>query len=113
MGRNITQEMEQDITNFLNKIDILNQNDLRDAIRLLLEKHLQLEESDYLLDKFNFHSIVSRAKNDYVGLPTRVDIEEYSLTYEDKRLLCIVNATISELRQINVLKKIVKFKLEK
>ena len=54
MGRNITQEMEQDITNFLNKIDILNQNDLRDAIRLLLEKHLQLEESDYLLDKFNF-----------------------------------------------------------
>lgn len=108
--KELTEEMERDIKDYLDKIDNMNENDKRDALRLLFVKHLHLENSEFLLGKYEFNCIISNAKTNFVNQSTHVTVEGKDIQQEHKRIICIAQAVIGELRKLKVLHKVVKFK---
>lgn len=110
---NLPEEIDRDIIDFLDKIEHLSVNDQREALRLLFIKHLHLENSDFFLGKYEFNTIISKAKTNFVQQSTKPVIEDLEIRQEHKHILAIIEATIGELRHLNILHKIVKFKVNK
>ena len=113
MSNNISEELDREIKAFLEKSDNMNSQDKLDALRNLFVKHMQLEESCYIMDNHNLFNIVSGAKNVFANdLPTTVSIQGKKVQYEEKRIISVISATIGELRRIKTLRKVVKFKFD-
>ncbi len=119
----LPDEAEQDILNFMKKLDNLRDQDIKQALRLMIAKYLQITESDYMLTRHNLHDIINGAKTNYINLPVEVyldglqekhKIKQGRLAEEDElRIISITQAVVCELRKQKVLGRPVKFNFKK
>lgn len=109
----IKREIELEIINFLERQDNLNKDDKRETLLNIFIKHLHLQDSEHLLGKYEFLSMVDRAKGSIVGREVRIELEDRELSYEEKNMLTIMEACIVELKRSGALNKNVKFKKNK
>lgn len=117
--KKLPDEVEQDILNFIKKFDHMEEKDLKDALRLMFTKHLQIVESDFLLTGNNLYNIINKAKDNYIKLPSEVYLDglehKNRLTQgtsgnEDQlKAVCLVQATLEELRNEEILYRTIKF----
>lgn len=109
---NISDELDYEIKEYLEKIDNMSYNDKLDALRNLFIKHLQLENSEFILNKYNLNSIESSSKREFTEMPTKLILKGTLVSPEKRKILAIIQATIGELRHIKTLRKVVKFKFD-
>lgn len=119
----LPDEVEQDIVNFMKKLENMRDLDIKEALRLMLAKHLQIMDADFLLTKHNLYNIISNAKSNFVKLPSIVYLDGLENknqliqgpTGDDDqlRIISIVQAVVGELRREKVLGRPVKFNFKK
>lgn len=119
----LPDEAEQDITNFMKKLDNMKDCDIKNALRMMLGKYLQIMDSDFLLTKHNLQNIISEAKSNFVNLPSEVYLDglenKHKLTQgttrddNQLRIVSITQAVLGELRKEKILGRPVKFNFKK
>lgn len=119
---NLPNEVEQDVVNFLAKLEHLDDEDSRKALRLLIAKYLNASESDFLLTKCNLFNITSQAKTNFVQLPAKVYLDGLENRHQlvqngcggdELRMVSIIQAVIGELSREKILCRPVKFNFKK
>lgn len=119
----LPEEVEQDITHFMKKLENMADKDIKETLRLMFAKHLQISNSDFLLTGNNLHNIISNAKDFFVKLPTVVyldgledknRLDQGIFKHDDQlRIISIAEAVIGELRRTKILGRPVKFNYKK
>ncbi len=116
-------EAELDIINFMKKFEHMRDEDIKNVLRLMLAKYLQIVDSDFMLTRHNLHNIINDAKSNFTQLPSEVYLDglenKHKLTQgnsrgdSELRTIAITQAVLGELRKEKVLGRPVKFNFKK
>jgi len=109
------EEIEQDVSDFLSKVDSLSTNDRKQMLMLLFKKHLILNQGDAIISYDDFQYTLNMAKKIYSeeALPIKIQ--------DDKKVLrelspveaghyCLMKSVIFLLNKKEAFKKIPTFK---
>lgn len=100
------EQVERDISDYLDKEQNLSENDKRKYLRALFEKHFEFEKLDYMLNYHDFFSIISNAKVNYNNV--KPEISGRQLYPSETPQAAIIEAVIMHLNGKGILKKLVK-----
>jgi hypothetical protein len=109
------EEIEQDVLDFLSKVDNLSDNDRKQLLMLLFNKHLILNKSNVMISYNDFQYVLNLAKKIYSEESFPIKIED------DKKVLrevppsevghyCLMESVICLLNKKEALKKLPVFK---
>lgn len=103
------QIIEQDVAVFLNRSEELSLADKRELLLSMFKKHLTLMESDMSLNRRDFDTILSDAKDEYSkgNLPSKIGTTELSM-HEVPNLI-LMESVFAFLNQKGVLRRTPKF----
>ena len=111
---NISDELDQEINDFVDLADSRDRQRNLDILRDMFVRHVKLEDTNYYLDAKNLQNIIDNAKRVYVDeIPSKLSIDAKAVRAEDKPNMAIVISTIRELRTLGVLRRVVKFLIDK
>jgi len=107
----ISQELEVDIKRFFENMEKQGHNDRVLSLKILFEKHLLLNTSDYMLDKHDLFTIISGAKGLFASknFPIYLGDKCRLVPKGDQANLCVIESTIQHLNNKKCLKKLPKF----
>jgi len=108
----ITKQLEIDIMRFFDDIENQNHADKIQTLRNLFTKYLHLNSCDFQMNGYNFHDIISGAKQIFSDkkMPINLEDRRIVLTQEELRNICIIESAISHFNKNACLNKIPKFK---
>jgi hypothetical protein len=100
------EQVERDISDYLEKEENLTENDKRKYLRALFEKHFEFDKLDHLLNYHDFHDIISMAKTNYNNV--KLEISGRQLYPSEVSQVAIIEAVATHLNAKGILRKIVK-----
>jgi hypothetical protein len=108
----VKEEVEVDIKRFFEQIENQSSSDKLQTLRNLLDKHIHLTTSDYMMDYHDLNAIVSHAKGSFVNktFPVFLGDKKRKVGQNEQANLCVIEATISHLNKNDCLKRLPKFK---
>jgi len=113
--QDLEQQINQDVSEYLNSIDRLDYNDRSELLKIMIKKFALLGSSDTLLFKKDLVDIVSSAKLNfsYKPMPVKMSDSDLEVHQSDLGHLCMIEATIGHLNKHGCLKKVPKFDYRK
>ena len=105
------KDLDIDIYTFFEQIESQNRNDRMKTLRLLMDKYIHINKSDYLMDIHDLNTIVSNAKRIFVDktMPMFLGEKKRLVHQSEQGHLCMIEATIGHLNKTQCLKKLPKF----
>lgn len=100
------EQVERDISDYLDKELNLTENDKRRYLRALFEKHFEFEKLDHLINYHDFHLIISNAKTNYNNI--KLEISGRELYPSEIPQVAIIEAVVMHLNEKGVLRKLAK-----
>jgi hypothetical protein len=109
------EEIEQDILDFLSKVDDLRHSDRKQILTLLFKKHLITNQGDVMISYNDLQQVLSNAKMMYAqeAFPVRLRDDKNALrelSPSEVGHYCVVECVISLLNRKEALKRLPVFK---
>jgi hypothetical protein len=109
------EEIEQDVLEFLSKVDGLCHSDRKKILMLLFEKHLVTNKADLILSHDDFYAVLNNAKNMWTkeAFPVKLKDDKNvlrELSPSDVGYYCFFECVISLLNRKEALKRLPIFK---
>lgn len=103
------QQLDRDLREYLEKEPNLRREDRLNYLKIMMNKHLEINKLEHVVNSADLFEIVSRAKNNYTrqSVPVRItrkQVESSELTH-----IAIIESFISYLNKMNLIKRLVKF----
>ena len=110
-SKDLEEQLNSDITRFLENIRNQTKNDQIKTLRQLFDKHIHLNKADYLMDSYDLNRIIGSAKQKFADNNMKIFLGERKVpvTQGDLPNLCVIEATIGHLNKIGCLKRLAKF----
>lgn len=97
--------IEQELHEYINISDNLNQNDKFKYLKAIFDKHFSLENMSNLLTYYDFQLIVSNAKSNFVKMPTPMSISNQEVYPTEVSHVAMIEAILLYLHKHDVLKR--------
>ena len=110
-SQELKEQLNSDIIRFLENIKNQTKNDQIKTLKQMFDKHIHLNNSDYLMDSYDLNRIIGSAKTKFVNDNLKIYLGERKVKVPpgDVANLLVIEATIGHLNKIGCLKKLPKF----
>lgn len=105
----LPEELLNDISLFLTKIDELTHSDRKELLLIVLKKHFLLDRSELLLSKYDYDMIISKAKTDFSENAIPTSISGKTIDHKDSINILLIESVINTLNSKGALKRLPKF----
>ena len=111
--KNNKEDVDADIALFLSQENSLGLADKRTLLRAMFDKHLVLQTSDLILNRFDFNQIISNTVSAYSRDALPSSIGNQTLDQNEVRNMVIMETFASFLNSKGALKRLPKFDRKK
>lgn len=110
-SQELKEQLNSDIIRFLENIKNQTKNDQIKTLKQMFDKHIHLNNSDYLMDSYDLNRIIGSAKSKFANDNLKIYLGERKVKVPpgDVANLLVIEATIGYLNKIGCLKKLPKF----
>jgi hypothetical protein len=105
----LPEELLNDISLFLIRVDELTHSDRKDLLLTMLKKHLLLDKSELILSKYDYDMMISKAKTDFSENAVPTSISGKSIDHKDSINVLLIESVINVLNSKGALKRLPKF----
>jgi hypothetical protein len=103
------KDIEQDVLQFLSKVEEIGTNDRKDLLMAIFQKHIILNESDLHLNKHDFDTVLGLARGRYVKEALPISISGKVLLPQESLSLMTMESTMEVLNSKGALKRLPSF----
>lgn len=103
------QQLDRELREYLEKEPNLRREDRLIFLRTIINKHLEFNKLEHLVNSGDLHDILSGAKSNYTNKRLPVRITRKQLDSSEATHISVLESFISYLNKMNLLKKLVKF----
>ena len=102
------QQLDRELREYLEKEPNLRREDRLIYLRAIFNKHLEFNKLEHVVNKGDLHEILSFAKSHFTGARIPVKVSKKQLDNGEATSVSIIEAFISYLNRMHLLKKHVK-----
>lgn len=103
------EDIEQDVLEFLSKVDHLSDRDRRELLMNMFRKHLTLNQSEFKFIYTDLSNIISMAKDEISKISLPMKLGKNELIYSEVNHFAMVLACIQFLNSKDALKKMITY----
>lgn len=103
------QDIEADVNLFLSKVDEMKHNDRKDLLMAIFQKHIVLNESDLMLSKHDFDTIIGLSAMLYAERSLPINVSGKTLLPSEATNLTLIESAIQLLNNKGAIKRLPKF----
>jgi hypothetical protein len=103
------QQLDRELREYLEKEPNLRREDRLVYLKSLMNKHLEFNKLDHIVNASDIYDIMSGAKSNYTNKRMPVRISRKQLDSAEATHISVLESFISYLNKMNLLKKLVKF----
>lgn len=103
------EQLEQELRIYLEKEPNLRREERYNYLKTLINKHLEFNKLEHVVNSYDLHGIISVAKGNYTNFNLPLNISGRPIDSSEVRYLATIEAFISYLTRMHLLKKLVKF----
>ncbi len=103
------QQLDRELIEYLEKEPNLRREDRIAFLRAIVNKHLEFNKLEHLINSRDMHDIISTSKNNYTHFHLPLHITKKQVEGTDLPHVAVIESLLSYLNKMNLLKKLVKF----
>lgn len=105
------EQLDRELREYLEKEPNLRRDERIVFLRAIVNKHLEFNKLEHVVNSVDFSNIVSNSKVEYVKLRLPMKISRRQVDNSDLPHVAMIESVISYLNQNHLLKKLVKFEI--